>query len=109
MAEAFARWLETLLGPHGLIVFDASDPASKPLVADLFARELRGGRTSALAAAAGEQLASLGHQPQVTPQPDSVALFHLDGARRPLRRQGDTLLAGDASFTIDALTEQLQT
>jgi bacillithiol biosynthesis cysteine-adding enzyme BshC len=109
MAEAFARWLETLLGPYGLIVFDASDPASKPLVADLFARELRGGRTSALAAAAGEQLASLGHQPQVTPQPDTVALFHLDGARRPLRRQGDTLLAGDASFTIDALTEQLQT
>jgi bacillithiol synthase len=109
MADAFARWLETLLGPYGLIVFDASDPASKPLVADLFARELRGGRTAALASAAGEQLASLGHQPQVTPQPDSVALFHLDGARRPLRRQGDTVLAGDASFTIDALTEQLKT
>jgi bacillithiol synthase len=109
MAEAFARWLETLLGPHGLIVFDASDPASKPLVADLFARELRGGRTAALASAAGEQLASLGHQPQVTPQPDSVALFHLDGSRRPLRRQGDTVLAGDAPFTIDALTEQLKT
>jgi bacillithiol synthase len=109
MADAFARWLETLLGPHGLIVFDASDPASKPLVADLFARELRGGRTAALASAAGEQLASLGHQPQVTPQPDSVALFHLDGARRPIRRHGDTLVAGDASFTIDTLAEQLKT
>ncbi len=109
MADAFARWLETLLGPHGLIVFDASDPASKPFVTDLFARELRGGRTAALAAAAGEQLASLGHQPQVTPQPDSVALFHLDGARRPIRRQGDTLVAGDASFTLDTLTAQLKT
>ena len=40
MADAFARWLETLLGPHGLVVFDSSDPAAKPLVADLFAREL---------------------------------------------------------------------
>ena len=50
MAEAFARWLETLLGPYGLVVYESSDPAAKPLVADLFARELGApGRTAALA------------------------------------------------------------
>ena len=35
MADAFAGWLETLLGPYGLVVYDSSDPAAKPLVADL--------------------------------------------------------------------------
>ena len=32
MAEAFGRWLEHVLGPLGLVVFDSSDPAAKPLV-----------------------------------------------------------------------------
>ena len=44
MAQAFGRWLESLLGHRGLVVFDAADPAAKPLVADLFAREIRGAR-----------------------------------------------------------------
>ena len=107
VADAFARWLEGVLGPYGLIVFDASDRAAKPLVAPLFARELREARTSALAAAAGEALAARGHQPQVTPQADSVALFYIDGARRPIRRDGSRFVAGDHTFTLDALTQEL--
>ena len=56
MADAFARWIEALLGRHGLVVFESSDPAAKPLVAEVFARELQTpGRTAALAAAAGER------------------------------------------------------
>jgi len=117
MADAFARWLETLLGPHGLVVFDSSDPAAKPLVADLFARELgAAGRTATLAKAAGDALSARGHQPQVVPQPDSIALFQLDegggrstGARRPIRRQGDHFVAGETTFTLEALTEQART
>ena len=114
MADAFARWLETLLGPYGLVVYDSSDPAAKPLVADLFARELSAaGRTATLAKAAGEALTARGHQPQVVPQPDSIALFQLDagldGARRPIRRQGDHFVAGEATFTVEALTEQART
>ena len=110
MADAFARWLETLLGPHGLVIFDSSDPAAKPLVAELFASELAAaGRTATLAKAAGDALAARGHQPQVIPQPDSIALFHLDGARRPIRRQGDHFVAGESTFTTDALTEKART
>jgi bacillithiol biosynthesis cysteine-adding enzyme BshC len=110
MAEAFARWLESILGPHGLVVYDSSDPAAKPLVADLFARELdAAGRTSALAKAAGEALSARGHQPQVVPQSDSVALFHLDGARRPIRRQGDHFVAGESTFSIAQLTAKAKT
>ena len=36
MAEAFSRWLERVLGPRGLVVFDSSDPAAKPLAAGVF-------------------------------------------------------------------------
>ena len=32
MADAFGRWLEQILGDRGLIVFDSSDAASKPLL-----------------------------------------------------------------------------
>jgi bacillithiol synthase len=110
MADAFARWLESLLGPHGLVVFDSSDPAAKAPVADLFARELRtAGRTTALATEAGEVLRSRGHQPQVILQPDSVSLFHLDGARRPVRRQGNNFVAGDRTFTADSLSQEAAT
>jgi bacillithiol synthase len=109
VAEAFATWIETILGPHGLIVFDASDPAAKPLVAEVFAREAQSaGRTSALAATAGQTLAAKGHQPQVTPQSDSLAMFHVDGARRPIKRQGDGFVAGDRTFTADALSAEAQ-
>jgi uncharacterized protein YllA (UPF0747 family) len=41
MGDAFAGWIDDLLGRHGLVVFEASDPAAKPLVADLFRREAR--------------------------------------------------------------------
>ena len=107
LGTAFARWLEGLLGPHGLVVFESADPAAKPLVADLFARELQfPGKTASLAAAAGKVMAERGHQPQVIPQPDSVALFHLDGARRPIRRQDGTLLIGDEVREPDALATE---
>jgi bacillithiol biosynthesis cysteine-adding enzyme BshC len=107
MADAFARWLESLLGPHGLIVFDSSDPAVKPLLTDLFTRELAWpGHTAALAARAGEAMRSRGHAPQVVPPADSVALFYLDRQRRPIRRHADGFVVGDVSFTPVALAEE---
>jgi bacillithiol synthase len=109
MADAFARWLEGLLGPHGLVVFDSSDPAAKQLAAPVFIRELATpGRTAALAADAGDALAARGHEPQVTPHPDSVALFHLGDGRRAIRRQGDHYLAGDLSFTAETLAREAE-
>jgi len=107
MARAFATWLDTLLGPYGLVVFESADADAKPLVADVFARELAApGRTAALAAEAGSALAARGHAPQVVPQPDSVSLFRLDGGRRPIRRQGDQLVVGDATHTSEALSRE---
>jgi bacillithiol biosynthesis cysteine-adding enzyme BshC len=110
MAAAFAAWIESLLGPHGLVVFESADPAAKQLAGPVFVRELRSpGRTAALAAAAGEQLEARGHEPQVEPQPDSVSLFHLNGIRRAIRRHGDQFLIGDTPVSAAALVEEAET
>jgi bacillithiol synthase len=110
MAAAFAAWIESLLGPHGLVVFESADPAAKRLAGPVFVRELRSpGRTAALAAAAGDELEARGHEPQVLSQPDSLSLFHLNGIRRAIRRQGDQFLIGDTPVTAAALVKEAET
>ncbi len=107
MAEAFAGWIESLLGPHGLVVFESGDPAAKPLAADLFAREIQfPDRTATLAASGGEEMTRRGHTAQVVPQPDSVALFRLDGGRVPIRRQGDALVVDEQNHSTASLAAE---
>jgi bacillithiol biosynthesis cysteine-adding enzyme BshC len=104
MAEAFGRWLERVLGDRGLVVFDASDPAAKPLAAKVFAREVAtAGETARRAARAGADLAAAGYHAQVQVQDDSVALFHLNGSRRAIRRQGSAFLVGDRLVPVGTL------
>lgn len=109
MSDAFAQWLDTVLGPAGLVVYDASDPAAKPLLADLFAREIEHpGDTARLAAAAGEALTARGYHAQVTPQAGAVALFHLNGGREPIRQDGSGFLVGDRVESADALIQRVR-
>ncbi len=92
LARAFAGVMDDLLGPLGLVVYDASDPATKPLAGPLFVRELSSpGETSRLAAAAGAALDARGYKAQVTPGPRSDRAVRAgrdaradaaDGARR---------------------------
>ncbi|MPY86587.1 MAG: bacillithiol biosynthesis cysteine-adding enzyme BshC [Luteitalea sp.] len=107
MAAAFGQWLDRLLGPHGLVVFDAADPAAKPLAQGVFERELETmGRTADLAARAGEALETLGYQAQVAPQRGQPALFHVGHARLPIRRRDDTLTIGETIHSkADLLNE----
>ncbi|PYR00628.1 MAG: bacillithiol biosynthesis cysteine-adding enzyme BshC [Acidobacteria bacterium] len=110
MADAFGRWLEELLGNRGLIVYDSSDPASKPLVSQVFARELSmPGQTVKIAALAGSDLTARGYHAQVHAQDDSLALFHLnqdDGGRRAIRQQDGRFLVGDQQYPAAALVAQ---
>ena len=100
----FARWLETIFGPQGLVVFDSSDPDAKQLARDVFRQELGApGRTAELARRTGERLEALGYHAQVTPQPDSVALFHLNGGREPIRRRNGSFLIGTRERAADEL------
>ncbi len=107
-ADAFGTWLESVLGPRGLVVYDSSDPAFKPLVASVFTREVEhAGETSRLAAEAGRALEALGYHAQVTPNEENVALFHLNGAREAIRTQGDGFAIGEHTETRDALLERI--
>lgn len=109
VAESFGRWLDTVLGPHGLVVYDSSDPATKPLAAQVFARECREpGATAALATQAGEALKAAGYHAQVTPQEGAVALFHLAHGRQAIRMQGDTVTVGDRTLTQQQLIDECQ-
>ncbi|MCC7418129.1 MAG: bacillithiol biosynthesis cysteine-adding enzyme BshC [Acidobacteria bacterium] len=104
MADAFGRWLERVLGARGLVVFDSSDPASKPLLGDVFARELSApGQTSRLAARAGADLVARGYHSQVHGQDEQPALFHLESGRRAIRRHDGELVAGETRFRPEAL------
>jgi bacillithiol biosynthesis cysteine-adding enzyme BshC len=104
MADAFGQWLEHCLGDRGLVVFDAADPAAKPLAAGVFRDELlHAGRTSALAGEAGAALEALGYHAQVDRMADHVALFHLEDGRHPIRRHGPLLVAGTAERTPEQL------
>ncbi len=112
MAEAFARWLEALLGERGLVVFDASDPSAKPLAAQVFARELaHPGETGRLAARAGAELVAMGYHAQVEAQPGQAALFRLgdDGTRHVVRSENGRVTAGAASFDEAAVVEEART
>lgn len=107
MADAFGRWMEQVLGERGLVVYDSSDPASKPLVSQVFARELSmPGQTGRLAALAGSDLTARGYHAQVHAQDDSLALFHLEGGRRSIRQQDGRFLVGDQQYAAPALVQQ---
>jgi bacillithiol synthase len=107
MADAFGRWLEQILGDRGLVVYNSADPASKPLAARLFSRELATpGQTARLAGVAGADLTTRGYHTQVQLQDDSLALFHLDGSRRPIRQHNGQFVVGDETYAPDLLMKR---
>jgi bacillithiol biosynthesis cysteine-adding enzyme BshC len=107
MADAFGRWLEQVLGDRGLVVYDASDPASKPIARNVFVTELSApGETAKLASAAGANLVSRGYHSQVHAHDDGLALFHLEGGRLAIRQQGGLFVVGNRSFPPAALVQE---
>lgn len=96
MARAFACWLDDLLGAHGLVVFEGSDPDAKSIVADLFAREMADpARSVSLVASACTDLRARGLEPQVEPAEDGTTLFYLDATgRHAIKRKGHRLSIG---------------
>lgn len=110
MAEAFGRWLEHLLGSRGLVVYDAADPAAKPLAAEVFAREVESGRTTSLAADAGARLEAAGYHAQVEPKVNALALFALEGGgRQPILRDGDGFTVSGRRVTAAELLHAART
>jgi bacillithiol biosynthesis cysteine-adding enzyme BshC len=107
MADAFGRWMERVLGDRGLIVYDSSDTAAKPIVSTVFMRELSmPGETAKLAASAGSDLVARGYHSQVHTHEDGLALFHLEGGRRAIRHQNGRLVIGDDAQPSADLVQQ---
>jgi bacillithiol biosynthesis cysteine-adding enzyme BshC len=107
MVDGFARWLERLLAERGLIVYDASDPAAKPLASRVFTGELSApGETMKRAARAGADLVARGYHSQAHGPEDGVALFRLDEARRAIRQQDGHFVVGEDSYQTAALVQE---
>lgn len=108
LTTAFAGLLDDVLGPHGLVVFEADDPAAKSLVSRAFAHELtHPGQTAELARRGAHRLTAAGHAPQIVPADDTVSLFYLDeGGRRPIRSRDGACAVGDESRTPDSLAAE---
>jgi bacillithiol biosynthesis cysteine-adding enzyme BshC len=107
MAEAFGRWLEHVLGRHGLVVFDASDDAAKPLASPVFRHELtHAGKTAELASTAGQTLVNAGYHAQVTPHEGAISLFYLNGGRQAIRFDADRATIGERDTTLAALADE---
>jgi bacillithiol synthase len=110
MSAAFAQLIEALLGPQGLVVYESSDVATKPLVADLFAREIAtAGGSVRRAVEAGAALVHAGYHAQVTPTEDSLALFRLGDERDPIRVEGTTAVIGDDRVSLTDLEARART
>ena len=106
MATAFGQWLEAVLGPHGLVVYDSSDPAAKPLARELFVQEVsQPGNTARIAARAGEALVAKGYHAQATLADGTVSLFHLNAERTPVRVDGNQAFVGDREISLPDLID----
>ena len=109
MAAAFGVWMEHVLGPHGLVVYDSSDPAAKALAREVFVKELsQPGHTARVAAKAGEALVGKGYHAQATLVDGTVCVFHLNAERAPIKIEGDKAEIGDRHVSVAELKEEAQ-
>lgn len=107
MATAFGTWIEEVLGPHGLVVYDSSDVAAKPLARDVFVTEVsQPGNTARIAARAGEALVAKGYHAQATLADGTVSLFHLNAERAPVRIDGNRAFIGDRELSRPQLVDE---
>lgn len=107
MATAFGKWIEEVLGPHGLVVYDSSDAAAKALARDVFVKEVsQPGHTARIAARAGELLIGKGYHAQATLADGTVSLFHLNAERAPIRVEGDRAFIGERELTLPQLVDE---
>jgi bacillithiol biosynthesis cysteine-adding enzyme BshC len=104
MADAFGCLLDMLLGPLGVVVFDGSDPAAKPLASTIFQRELaHPGHTREMASEAGQALVADGYHAQVLAQPDGTALFSMNSGRVPIKYRDGQFLVDETPVDAEAL------
>lgn len=109
MATAFGKWIEEVLGPHGLVVYDSSDPNAKPLAREVFVTEVsQPGNTARIAARAGDELVAKGYHAQATLADGTVSVFHLNPERAAVRVDGNQGYIGERAMSLPQLVEEAQ-
>jgi bacillithiol biosynthesis cysteine-adding enzyme BshC len=111
LADAFARWILSLIGDTGLVMVDAADPALKRLAAGILRREIEEApRTSAAIMEVSRALRAQGYPAQIDARPDGVNCFLLAGGRRALSRDTGGLKIRDTGefFPVAALSRMAE-
>jgi len=110
MATAFGMWMEQVLGPRGLVVYDSSDPAAKALARDVFVKELsQPGQTARIAAKAGDALVAKGYHAQAKLADGTVCVFHLNAERAAIKIEGQNAEIAERSVPLDQLKKEALT
>ena len=94
--------MEHVLGPHGLVVYDSSDPGrqSRWPATCSSRKSSQPGQTARIAAKAGDALVAKGYHAQATLADGTVSVFHLNAERAPIRIEGDTATVGEHTMTL---------
>ncbi|MGE3490610.1 MAG: bacillithiol biosynthesis cysteine-adding enzyme BshC [Vicinamibacterales bacterium] len=109
MATAFGKWIEEVLGPHGLVVYDSADPNAKPLAREVFVTEVsQPGNTARIAARAGDELVAKGYHAQATLADGTVSVFHLNPERAAVRVDGNQGYIGERAMSLPQLVDEAQ-
>jgi len=109
-ADVFARLMQALLGPMGVVVLDPMHPALARLFAPIMARELHSPLESTRRIqVAADALEAHGFEAQLRRPPGSTNVFLEgdDGQRRLLRFDGRTFHA-DGTYRLDELLDILE-
>jgi bacillithiol biosynthesis cysteine-adding enzyme BshC len=107
MATSFGVWMEHVLGPHGLVVYDSSDSAAKALAREVFVKELsQPGHTARIATKAGDALVAKGYHAQATLADGTVSVFHLNAERAPIHINGDQAVVGEHTMSTAQLLDE---
>ncbi len=112
-ASAFARLLAAIFREQGLVVLDAADRRAHALGGEVLRHAIEHAEDLEAALHARDRLlAERGYHSQVLVAPGSSLLFLIDeatGTRQPLRRKGNSWLAGKTAYSGDELLGILET
>ncbi len=109
LSEAFARLLASVLGPNGLVMLDASDPAVRRLSSPYYLRAVeQAERIHQVLQSRVQELRNAGFEPQAHWEKDYTLLFHLtsDG-RHAIRRTDGRFTADEVCWTAGELEQEI--
>jgi bacillithiol biosynthesis cysteine-adding enzyme BshC len=110
LSEAFARLLASVLGSHGLVLLDASDPVLRMLSSRHYLRAVeQAERVDQLQHSRIDELRAAGFEPQAHWEKNYTLLFHLDSSGRyAIRRSNGEFSTEERHWTVEELRQEME-